>query len=106
MEIREVKITADIYCDRSFKPLEFATAAQKSYRIYVNSDLLTERTYIWDNKEQFVQENVIVNLPVGIHEFKILPAHSYYNVFSFKNFTINGNKSNEYGMFTNKIFVV
>ena len=88
--MNEVRITADIYCDRSFKPLEFATDAQKSYRVYVDDDLLTERTYIWDNKELFVQENIIVDIPPGVHEFRIVPAYPYFNVFSFKNFTVNG----------------
>jgi hypothetical protein len=88
--MNEVRITADIYCDRSFKPLEFATDAQKSYRVYVDGDLLTERTYIWDNKQSFVQENIVVDIAPGVHEFRIVPAYPYYNVFSFKNFTVNG----------------
>jgi hypothetical protein len=87
--MNEVKITADIYCDRNFRPLEFATDVQKSYRVYVDGDLLTERTYIWDNAEQFVQEEIIVDIAPGPHEFKIVPAYPYYNVFSFKNFTVN-----------------
>ena len=52
--MREIKITADIYCNRNFKPLEFATDAQKSYRVYVDDDLLTERTYIWNNDEFYI----------------------------------------------------
>jgi hypothetical protein len=87
--MNEVKITADIYCDRNFRPLEFATDAQKSYRVYMDGDLLTERTYIWDNAEQFVRENIIVDIEPGPHEFKVIPAYPYYNVFSFKNFTVN-----------------
>jgi hypothetical protein len=87
--MKEVKITADIYCDRNFKPLEFATDVQKSYRVYVDGDLLTERTYIWDNNEQFVRENIVVNIEPGVHEFKVIPAYPYYDVFTFKNFTVN-----------------
>jgi hypothetical protein len=87
--MKEITLTADIYCDRNFRPLEFATDAQKSYRVYVDGDLLTERTYIWDNNEQFVRENIIVDIAPGVHEFKIVPAYPYYNVFSFRNFTVN-----------------
>jgi len=104
--MREIKITADIYCNRNFKPLEFATDAQKSYRVYVDDDLLTERTYIWNNDEFYIQEIVAVGLDPGQHEFKLIPAFPYYNVFSFKNFTINGNNANENGAFTSKTFIV
>ena len=104
--MREIKITADIYCNRNFKPLEFATDAQKSYRVYVDDDLLTERTYIWDNNEVFIQEIVSVGLEPGPHEFRIVPAFPYYDVFNFKNFTINGTVSTDVGLFRSKIFTL
>jgi hypothetical protein len=87
--MNEVKITADIYCDHNFRPLEFATDGEKSYRVYVNDDLITERTYIWHNNEYFVRENIVVRLPAGEHKFKVVPAYPFFNVFFFKNFTVN-----------------
>ena len=33
-----------------------------TYRIFLDDELITERTYIWDNKEHVLQERIPVNL--------------------------------------------
>ena len=43
------------------------------YRIYVDDDLLTERTYMWSDPS-YVEENIIVLLDSGKHTLRIEPA--------------------------------
>jgi hypothetical protein len=42
-----------------------------SYRLYLNNELLTERTWIWDNRT-YIDEKIIVNIPTDtLHTLKI-----------------------------------
>ena len=63
------------------------------YRVYVDDDLLTERTWIWNNTV-FIKENVWARLNVNrTHCFKIEPiiANPAQARFNLKNFTILNN---------------
>jgi hypothetical protein len=37
-----------------------------NYRLYINDDLIAERTWIW-NKLTFIEENLSVDIPYGDH---------------------------------------
>jgi hypothetical protein len=37
------------------------------YRLFVDHELFTERTYIWDGDTTFVRENIIADLTPGDH---------------------------------------
>lgn len=77
----EAVITVDIFCHWDAEP--------KAYRIYVDNDLLTERTYLWRNTDQFVRENIIISAEPGDHQFKLEPVDSNFTGFQWQNFTIN-----------------
>lgn len=79
--MKEVEITCDVYCRW--------TASPPAYRVYVDNDLLTERTYVWDISEQFVRENIIVNIEPGAHSLRIEPVNPEVTSFSIRNITIN-----------------
>lgn len=79
--MKEVYITVDIYCKWDVEP--------QAYRVYVDDDLLTERTYLWRNTDQYVQENIIINVEPGQHCFKLEPVNKDFTGFSTRNFTIN-----------------
>lgn len=79
--MNEIIITADILCDWP--------EGKMGYRVYVDEDLLTERTYIWRNNEQLVREHIIVNLEPGTHTLKIESANPKFKGFSYKNVTVN-----------------
>ncbi len=51
-----------------FEKLQFS---EPKYRIFVNSDLLTERSVYWDFTSQYVRENIVVELEPGIHILRI-----------------------------------
>ena len=43
------------------------------YRIFLDKDLMTERTVYWDHRKTFVKENILVLLDKGLHEIMIQP---------------------------------
>jgi hypothetical protein len=68
--MKEYKINIDIFYQQ-FKDINAV------YRIYVDDDLITERTYIWVNATgpnmsgRYIRENIWVNLRTGEHELRI-----------------------------------
>ncbi len=56
-------ITADVYARWGDN--------QPCYRVYVDSDLLTERNFIWPGHEVFIRENIVVELEPGTHKLRI-----------------------------------
>lgn len=81
MMLQEVLITVDIYCQWEADP--------KAYRIYIDDELLTERTYHWRNTDQFVQENIVIAVPAGQHEFRLESVDPQFKGFRWQNFTID-----------------
>lgn len=89
--MKEYKINIDLFCYRT------ENDGNKDYRLYVDNDLITERTYIWMNKTpvkpygQFVRENVWVELEPGEHEIRIEAVNSKFNGFLIRNIKIDNN---------------
>jgi hypothetical protein len=79
--MKEVAVTVDIYCNWEAVP--------EAYRVYVDDVLLTERTYHWRNTEQFVQENMLLNLEPGAHQFRLEPVNPEFRGFYTKNLTVD-----------------
>lgn len=59
------------------------------YRLYVDQDLITERSFIWDKTCQFIRENLILNLDEGLHTIRIEPVQSPAAKFQIKCVTVN-----------------
>lgn len=79
----EVLLAVDVMCEwLGYEP---------AYRVYVDGDLLTERTYVWGN-QQYVREHLVVNLEPGEHQLIVDPIinHGTQAQFKLTNFTING----------------
>jgi hypothetical protein len=47
------------------------------YRIYVDSDLITERTFIWAGHETYIKENLVCDLKPGPHVLRIVNASKH-----------------------------
>ncbi len=58
--MRTVSLTVDVWC-------AWWGVEPPAYRVYVDTDLLTERTFIWKSEEQFIREHIEVNLAPGPH---------------------------------------
>ncbi len=60
------------------------------YRIYVDEDMITERTFVWPGYKNFIRENLICLLDPGIHKLTIENC-SKAGHFELSNFTLNDN---------------
>jgi hypothetical protein len=77
----DAAVAVNVYCDWAADP--------KAYRIYVDGDLLTERTYIWQNSSQYVQENIVIQVEPGIHTLNITPVDPTFTGFYWSNLIVN-----------------
>lgn len=57
-----VKLSVDIHCDWKRTP--------PPYRLYVNDELFTERTYIWGGT-QYLQEIISLQAPPGRYSIRV-----------------------------------
>lgn len=87
MNSRSVELAIDVKC-------RWDTYAP-SYRIYIDDELLTERSYIWHNSEAYIRENILVNLAPGEHTLILEKCGEkwVWGEFSLENFTIDGSRA-------------
>jgi len=69
-------ITVDVYCT------DITNAPR--YRVFVDNYLITERNFVFD--EQYVRENIFVNLAPGEHTFHL---ECETDNFTYTNLTVN-----------------
>jgi hypothetical protein len=87
--MKEYKINVDVFCYKS------DTDEKKDYRLYVDDDLITERSYVWRNRRtpqesgQFVRENIWVNLAPGEHEVRIESLDPNFIGFILQNILVD-----------------
>lgn len=59
----------------------------KIYRIYIDDDLITERTFIWDTQTH-ISENIFVSLDQGEHSIKVQSIELDADMEKTENFRI------------------
>ena len=87
----EVNLTFEIHCQRPPWGIEnrFSKFTNNRYRIYINNDLITERSWIWDNNI-FLKESVWIKSITDLqHILKIepivcIPEQAKFSVNNFK----------------------
>ena len=79
--MKDVNLHLDVICTRPNWVFQgniyknFVIFQQPTYRLYVNSDLVTERTWIYDNSIKSINENVWLRLPEGpTHSIRLEPV--------------------------------
>ena len=77
-----VSIKADVYCDH-------VSDGTPVYRVYVDNDLLTERSWIWPTYEIFIREQIEVDVEPGAHRVTIRECAAD-PVFVASNYVVNG----------------
>lgn len=77
-----IHLSADVHCHWSENP--------PSYRIYVDNDLLTERTFKWAGYQIYIREHMVCNLDPGIHTVRIENCAGTGN-FKLENLIVEGN---------------
>lgn len=78
-----VALTVEIHCVST-------SEGAPAYRVYVDNDLLTERTWRWPAHEIYICEKIAVNVEPGTHRLKIQELVTT-GCISIQNFTVNGN---------------
>ena len=72
-----------------FRVFNRETKGMMVYRLYVDQDLITERSFVWDKSCQFIRENLILTLDEGVHTIAAMPVDSKSGHFQIKNVTVN-----------------
>ena len=71
MQTKSVQVHCDVYCKWD--------GNDTRYRLYVNDELFTERSWIWSGKEYYLEEIITIEAPPGQYEIKyelVTPTHS------------------------------
>jgi hypothetical protein len=94
--MNETIITVEIHC---LQP-RWVADENSFYRLYLNDDLLTERTWLW-NQNTFIVENIIVSLSknqpciIRLEIIKNMPGA--LTKLALRNLIVNGIKQDDYG---------
>jgi hypothetical protein len=83
--MKTIQISADVY----------STTEDVSYRIYVDNDLMTERTFKWPHRKYYIEEHLVIKAEKGTtHTIRVESAKES-NVFSLRNIIVDGVKTGE-----------
>lgn len=83
----QAEIRFDVHCnhgDEMYLP---------GYRVYLDQDLLTERTFVWSSSDEYVEELATVKLSSGRHYLKIDRVNDPRELLRVDNVRINGRRS-------------
>jgi len=59
-----VKIEASVYCN-------IIDAENTAYRLYIDNDLYTERTFVWNRRDTYIEECSYADLEPGDHKIRV-----------------------------------
>jgi hypothetical protein len=82
-----IQISVDVYC--ADKKEE-----HPKYRLYVNNELMTERTFAWSIIEYCITEELYVNIPNGVHNIHVESVNQKGAKFLLKNIKVDGAHAN------------
>jgi hypothetical protein len=72
-------VSVDVYCQKTHE-------GSLIYRLYVDNDLLTERTWIWPAYETYLNESMEIDVDPGKHQIKLI---NFDKNITFKNVCVN-----------------
>lgn len=70
MQTKSVQISCDVHCEWN--------GSDTRYRLYVNDELFTERSWIWNSKDYYLEEIVTIEAVPGMYNIKyelVQPTH-------------------------------
>ena len=77
-----VCIDVDVWCQH--------TDSSPVYRVYVDNDMLTERTFIWPGARNYITEHIEVDIEPGVHQVRIENCSGHGVTFIADNIRVNG----------------
>ena len=72
MQTKSVQISCDVYCEWD--------GSDTRYRLYVNDELFTERNWIWNSKDYYLEEIITIEANPGLYTIKyelLAPTQSH-----------------------------
>ena len=79
MTFTEIKV--DVYCTLNEE--------DSAYRVYINQEMMTERTIRWPIAKYYVEENIVASLPSGNYTVTVEYARNR-GTYEAKNLRIDG----------------
>ena len=62
MQTKSVQVHCDVYCKWD--------GNDTRYRLYVNDELFTERSWIWNCKDYYLEEVIAIEAPPGLYKIR------------------------------------
>lgn len=62
------------------------------YRIFVDNDMITERTFLWPSYKNYIRENIVCILQPGVHTLTVENC-SKQGYFELSDFSIDDNSN-------------
>lgn len=75
-----VQITADIYSSEN----------NVAYRLYVDNELMTERTFIWPIWKNYIEEHIVLQVEEDVSHHIRIESLKNIDCMTIKNITVNG----------------
>jgi len=79
--MKQVELTCEVRC--------LDEAENQSYRLYVDNNLITERTWIWHNQIR-IKEHVYIDIEPGEHTIKVESVNKSFIKFLVTALHIDG----------------
>jgi hypothetical protein len=76
------KVEIDVLCDWE---------SPEVYRLFLDGELMSERTYNWPNPQEWLREEITVAIGPGEHLLEITAVNPNFNNFKLTNLTVNKN---------------
>lgn len=76
---QKVRVTVDVHCVD--KPGDRA-----SYRLLIGDNLISERDFVWDHEQKYIQEYMMLTLDPGNYSIQVEPVKGQ---FVAKNLTVD-----------------
>lgn len=81
MLLRYAEVKFDIHC--------YYSKDSPRYRVYIDDDLITERTFIW-RQDQYIEETVVIEAPVGTHTLRVENVDPDLGTFTIDRIMVDG----------------
>jgi hypothetical protein len=56
----------------------------------VDNDLITERTFAWRSGEQYIEEHIVIDAPVGQHTLRVENVDPELGTFTIEDIRLDG----------------
>ena len=89
---RQVELTFEVHA-RDQDLFSMPGYRAPGYRVYVDGDLITERSFIWSGEDNYIKERAFVNLCSGRHYLKLDTIDDPGRLLYFGNIKVDGKQS-------------